>query len=148
MIYLLYIITFIIYDASTLYLQACVYPPIITGLPMGATDAHTEHGSINNQVCYDLDSELCWHNKVFWVSKEYIGIVVFCIRDHISWIRILTNLIKIFGIFGLYWGVREGRSMTTIKDEEALLQNLKNLWWIHIYINTCLSNLILKLFPW
>ena len=34
----------------------------------------------------------------------------------------------------LYWGVPEGRNMSTIKDEEALYQNLKNLSIIYEYI--------------
>ena len=52
-------------------------------------------------VYYYFDSELCWRNycamlnriimtlECFWVSKECIGIVVFCKRDYISriWIR-------------------------------------------------------------
>ena len=36
-------------------------------------------------------------------------------------------LMKIFGNFGLYCGVPEGRNMSIIKDEEALYQNLRNL---------------------
>ena len=36
--------------------------------------------------------------------------------------------------FGLYWGIPEGRNMLTIKDEEALYQNLQNLSWISGYI--------------
>ena len=40
-----------------------------------------------------------------------------------------------FGNFGLYWGVPEGRNMSTIKDEEELYQSLKNLSIIHQYIH-------------
>ena len=32
-------------------------------------------------------------------------------------------------MFRLYWWVPEGRSMSTIKDEEVLYQNLENLSW-------------------
>ena len=41
-----------------------------------------------------------------------------------------------FGNFGLYWGVPEGQNMSTIKDEEELYQNLKNLsiMYISVYL--------------
>ena len=39
-----------------------------------------------------------------------------------------------FGNFGLYWGVPEGRNMSTIKIEEELCQNLKNLSIRNIYM--------------
>ena len=41
---------------------------------------------------------------------------------------------KNFGNFGLCWGVPERRNMSTIKDEEELYQNLKNLSIINKYI--------------
>ena len=39
-----------------------------------------------------------------------------------------------FGNFGLYWGVPEGRNMSTIKDEEELYQSLKNISNTSLYI--------------
>ena len=39
------------------------------------------------------------------------------------------NFNEIFGNSGLYWWIPEGRNMSTIKDEEALYQNLKNIQW-------------------
>ena len=57
-------------------------------------------------------------------------IVVFCMCDYIYITDSNSfNFDYIFGNFGLYWGVPEGRKMSTIKYEEALYQNLKNLSW-------------------
>ena len=43
------------------------------------------------------------------------------------------NFNVIFGNFGLYWWVLEGRNMSTIEDGEALYQNWKNLSLIYVY---------------
>ena len=43
-------------------------------------------------------------------------------------------LSTIFGNFGLYRDVPEGRNLSTIKDKEELYQNLENLSIIIIYI--------------
>ena len=106
----------------------------------------------NIYICYYSYWEICWYNYYcsiswylkFWYKsssfseyfKECIGMVVFCIRDYISRIRIRSILINIFGNFGLYWGVLEGRNMSKTYIyiyNIHVYQNLKKLSWTYTY---------------
>ena len=68
---------------------------------------------------------LIWIFFIFWVSKKYIGIVVFCIRDYISRVQIHSILMEFFENFGLHWWVLEGRTMSAIQMNKLFIKTRK-----------------------
>ena len=70
---------------------------------------------------YDITNSLACKLLIKYFSIS--SIVVFCIRDYISWIQIISILMKSFGNLGLHWWFPEGRNMSAIWDEEAFYHN-------------------------
>ena len=71
--------------------------------------------------------------STIWVCEYIIILVKKSAGIIIVYVEIYYNDVRIFS--RLYWGVPEERNMSTIKDEEALYQNLNILSWTYKYIH-------------
>ena len=77
--------------------------------------------NIARYYLYYFNWEICWHN--YFTISNHIIMTLECL---------VSNPLRKQN--ELYWWVPEGRNMSTINDEEALYQNLKNLSWTLKYL--------------